>query len=68
MPINGIILEKRNNNQQVLLNHFFLIFDLLSFTNQYVTNTIPKMGKEEMKTYGKMAKNVEGSKIFILIV
>jgi hypothetical protein len=28
---------------------------------------IPKIGKEEMKTYGKIAKNVEGSKIFILV-
>jgi hypothetical protein len=32
-----------------------------------VTNIIPNIGKEEMKTYGKTANKVEGSKIFILI-
>jgi hypothetical protein len=67
IPINGIIMRKELQTQQLLLNQFFLIFDLLSFTSQYVTNIIPNIGKEEMKTYGKTANKVEGSKIFILI-
>ena len=67
IPINGIMMIKEVETKKLLLNQFFLILNLQSFTSQYVTNIIPNIGKAEMKTYGKIANKVEGSKIFILI-
>ena len=48
---------------------FFSLLSLafLSFINQYVTKMIPNMGKAEIKIYGKTARKIDGSKIFILV-
>ncbi len=67
LPITILLGEKNEKPTGASKSIFFFEFRSLSFTSQYVTNIIPNIGKAEMKTYGKTAKKVEGSKIFILI-
>ncbi len=49
----------------MVINDLYYFLDFRSLNSHQVTNTIPKIGKDDINTYGKIAKRVEGSNIVI---